>query len=180
MINTNIIKIITLLAFIVTLGLIGAFCIKFVLFQNYLAAFINDTQKSDIIFIKKLRHDGVFSFENKIDFNVQVVKNKEEVSRGLGGINNISDKEGMLFVFDSPQKYGFWMKNMRFPIDIVWLNSDMRVIGIDENIPIESYPKIYYPSEPVLYVLEIKAGLSEKYGIKKGDVGVFKENNKEF
>jgi uncharacterized membrane protein (UPF0127 family) len=75
---------------------------------------------------------------------------------------------GMLFIFPVPSLYGFWMKDMRFPIDIVWI-SDNRVVGISHNIPPAAQQSLvlprYYPPRPVSLVLELPAGTAVADGI---------------
>jgi len=62
------------------------------------------------------------------------------------------------------------MKEMHFPIDIIWINEEKRVIGLDRDVPPESFPEVFYPPSPVKYVLELNSGSVEKYGIDIGDV----------
>jgi len=83
-------------------------------------------------------------------------------TRGLSGRKSLKEGRGMLFVFDKLAKYGFWMKDMNFPIDIVWIDGLKQVIGAESNISPESYPKIYLPKAPVLYVLELPANTYQK------------------
>lgn len=107
-------------------------------------------------------------------FKPLIAKTDKEKEIGLSSQSSISKDSGMLFIFDKPDYYSFWMKNMKFPIDIIFIK-DNRIVTIhsnvkpsvsgvkDENIP------IYKPEEPADKVLEIKAGLSETYGFKNGD-----------
>ena len=94
--------------------------------------------------------------------------------QGLAGRAGLKDDEGMYFVFDNPDRYGFWMKGMLFPIDIIWIKEES-VIGFHENLEPDnsSSPQIYYPPAPVDRVLEVKAGNVERLGIKTGDSAVF-------
>ncbi len=79
-------------------------------------------------------------------------------SLGLGNRAVIEDNYGMLFVFDTPQRYGFWMKDMLVPIDITWLSDNGTVILIDHSVNPDTYPDIFYPPVSVKYVLETRAG----------------------
>jgi uncharacterized membrane protein (UPF0127 family) len=88
--------------------------------------------------------------------------------KGLSGRESIEDGNGMLFVFEKPGMYGFWMKDMNFPIDIVWINSDNEVIGVEDSLSPDTYPKPFFPIEAVKYVLELPAGYSSQHGIKAG------------
>ena len=76
----------------------------------------------------------------------------------------------MLFYFDSPGKYGFWMKDMKFDIDIIWIDMDQKVVGMAENVAVNSYPKIFYPPSDVKYVLEVPSGFTVEHNIKIGDI----------
>lgn len=82
----------------------------------------------------------------------------------------MSDDRGMLFPYRERNHYSFWMKDMQFPLDIVWID-DKTIIEIHKNVPIpvgESLP-FYRPQEPVDKVLELNAGTTDKYGIQVGD-----------
>jgi len=106
-------------------------------------------------------------------FKVEVAGTPLARSKGLSGRNFLDPGEGMLFLFESSGKYGFWMKDMKIPIDIIWIQGD-RIIGFSKNVPIEPDKsmfnlKTYRPPAEVDKVLEINAGLVDKYGIGIGD-----------
>lgn len=106
----------------------------------------------------------------KAEFKVGLAVTREQRAKGLSGREYLADDEGLLFVFQNPGRHGFWMKDMNFAIDIIWVDEEKKVVDIRENANPESYPaETFYPSYPALYVLEINAGLVEKYGIKVGD-----------
>jgi len=103
-------------------------------------------------------------------FTVEVANSPASRARGLSGRQGLKDSEGMLFVFEEPVVPSFWMKGMRFPIDIIWIRSD-KVVGFEKNAPpatsINSgQTKIYSPNEPVDRVLEVNAGTVSKFGIR--------------
>ena len=102
-------------------------------------------------------------------FNVGVADTSYLQHRGLSGEKSLDTDEGMFFIFQNPGKYGFWMKNMLFPIDIVWIDQNLKIIGIEKNVSPDTYPKTFYPPENVLYVLEISAGRANSSNIKIGD-----------
>lgn len=93
----------------------------------------------------------------------------EERARGLSGREELGDGEGMLFIFDEPAVVGFWMKEMLFPIDIIWIDSYKRVIGVEKDISPATYPETFRPSEAVKYVLEVPAGFSQRHSVDTGD-----------
>lgn len=80
------------------------------------------------------------------------------------------DDNGMLFVFDEPDTHTFWMKGMNFDLDFVWLDENKTVVEITPNVSKDSYPDFITPTEPVVSVLELGAGVAAREGIKVGDV----------
>lgn len=106
-------------------------------------------------------------------FSVEVVSTVAASTRGLSGREKLGDGEGMLFVFPSAWSYPFWMKDMKFAIDFVWIHGNV-VVGTTENAVPEPGKgilslKIYYPPAPVDRVLEMNAGAVAKYNIRAGD-----------
>jgi uncharacterized membrane protein (UPF0127 family) len=81
---------------------------------------------------------------------------------------SMEEHQAMLFIFKKEQPRSFYMKNTEFSLDIIYVSKEKKVLSIQKNtIP---YDKNSLPSvEPVLYVLEIKGGLSDKWGIENGD-----------
>lgn len=105
-------------------------------------------------------------------FSVEIAKDDKTRERGLSDKPSLPQDWGMLFLFDKPSTYSFWMKEMHFPIDIIYINNDI-IVHVFKNVPPPTSSKeelpVYTPDAPADKVLEINAGLSEKYGIKKGD-----------
>ena len=105
-------------------------------------------------------------------FTVFEAKSEKEKELGLSGRNSIGDNQGMIFIFDKPDTYGFWMKNMKFAIDIIYI-SNKKIVTIYPNVPFPKDPtqelKIYTPSEPADTVVEFKSGTTLKYNFKVGD-----------
>lgn len=87
---------------------------------------------------------------------------------GLGKRASIPDDYGMLFVFKKEAKYGFWMKNTLVPLDMFWLDSKGQVVSIAESVATSTYPNVFYPSVPALYVLETAAGFARAHAIATG------------
>lgn len=105
-------------------------------------------------------------------FKVTVASSQQEREIGLSGTNSLQQDQGMLFLFEKPDFYPFWMRNMKFPIDIIYIKNDTIVTIKSNAAPPEDNrenPIIYTPTEPADKVLEIQAGLSEKYNFKNGD-----------
>lgn len=100
---------------------------------------------------------------------VDVAQTPAQRERGLLGRAELGDNEGMLFVFDKPDYYSFWMKGMKFPLDIIWIDKELRVVGVVEKALPESFPQTFVPNVPVSYVLEVNAGFAGENGIRPGD-----------
>lgn len=101
-------------------------------------------------------------------FKVEIADTPEKRQQGLSGRSALGDGTGMFFIFDKSGQYGFWMKDMNFPIDIVWIDENYKIVDIDKNLLPETYPEIFYPDQPVKYVLEIPAGAVDKYQVATG------------
>jgi uncharacterized membrane protein (UPF0127 family) len=89
--------------------------------------------------------------------------------RGLGGRPCIPDDAAMLFAFRRAGHFSFWMKDMRYPIDIVWLGPDRRVVWVEPRVRPSTYPDTFRNGgEAALYVLELKAGRAAELGLEPG------------
>ena len=95
----------------------------------------------------------------------------EERQLGLMFREKINPDQGMLFVFEQEDFHSFWMKNMRFSIDILWLDKDKRIVHVERNVPpCKELPCPSYASKyPAGYVLEIKAGSADEHKLKMFD-----------
>lgn len=103
-------------------------------------------------------------------FSVQVADTEAKRVKGLGGREMLGEREGMLFVFPEPNYPTFWMKDMRIPIDIIWIDRE-QVIGFVENAEPQKLGEevaLYRPSHAIQYVLEVKAGTVRALDIKEG------------
>ena len=101
------------------------------------------------------------------EFRIEVASTWEAQERGLGYRPDLCGDCGMLFVFATPGRYGFWMKGMEFPLDILWIR-DSRIVSIEKNLSADDRRTLTPPS-PADQVLEINAGLVDRYGISVGD-----------
>ena len=114
---------------------------------------------------KEFRQDSVILTPNDTRIAVEIVADQAAQAKGLSGRKCIAENWGMLFSFTEAGDYKFWMKDMKFPIDIVWIDENFKIVDIDRNIKPETYPEAFTSPLPSTYVLEIGAGLSEKYGL---------------
>lgn len=103
-------------------------------------------------------------------FQTTVARTAEEEVRGLSGTKSLPTDHAMLFVFEDNTKPGIWMKDMNYPIDIIWLSSNRQVVHMVNNAQPSSFPKTFQPSTLARYVIELSSGTIEKTGITKGDV----------
>ncbi len=99
---------------------------------------------------------------------VDVADTDSERRQGLSGRGELEEGEGLLFVFERVGTYGFWMKDMNFAIDIIWIGEDKKVVGIERSVEPSTYPTIFYPPSEVLYVLEVPATFSDATNINVG------------
>lgn len=95
----------------------------------------------------------------------------EERQLGLMFRTEIYPDQGMLFIFEEEGYHSFWMKNMNFALDILWLDKDKKVIHLESHVPpCQKTPcPSYAPLLPAFYVLELKAGSIEKKGLELYD-----------
>ena len=107
-------------------------------------------------------------FDGRKMVSVMVVQDEDERMRGLSGRESLPPDSGMLFIFPESDRYGFWMKDTKFPIDIIWINDAWLVVDVTKNATPASFPTIFKPTTPVRYVLEMPAGFSEGNDITVG------------
>ena len=105
--------------------------------------------------------------------SVEVMRTREEQALGLGSRDSLAWGRGMLFVYDRPDFFTFWMKRMRFDIDIVWIR-DGRVVAVSHRVPHppnpEGAPATVRAPELVDRVLEVPAGFAQAHGWTRNDV----------
>ena len=100
---------------------------------------------------------------------VELVQTLEAQAQGLSGRTGLAQDTGMLFVFSGPGEYDFWMKDMKFPLDMIWIGDDLHVIYIQKNATPRSYPATFGPAQDAKYVLEVNAGFADVHNVKTGD-----------
>lgn len=105
---------------------------------------------------------------------VEIADESGERQKGLGGRDALAQNEGMLFIFPKPDKYAFWMKGLKFPLDMIWIR-DNTVVDIiknaqvpDPNMTDEQLPR-YMPNQEVDSVLEVNGGFADQNNIRVGD-----------
>ena len=148
--------------------IITIFILILVLFAGYVAyQFTSSTDK----------HPTQSTSKSKITinghtFHVELAKTPADQQRGLSNRKSLAEDNGMLFLFTKSDLYPFWMKEMKFALDMIYLEGD-KIVYIAADVPppakSEDTPAIIHPDAKADKVLEINAGLSKKYDIKKGD-----------
>lgn len=88
---------------------------------------------------------------------------------GLSNRDSLDMGKGLLFIFENPGIHGFWMKDMKFSIDIAWINAEKQIVGIEKNVTPDTYPTTFYPPSLVKYVLETPAFYFDNENIKVGN-----------
>jgi len=114
-----------------------------------------------------------------ITLTVELAETQAQRIQGLSGRDSMPSDYGMLFIFNNESRWGFWMKDMKFPLDIVWFSSDRRVVFIEQNLlpcSPENCP-LFTPPVDALYVLEVNAGFVEAHNISLDDTFAFLEAN---
>jgi hypothetical protein len=103
--------------------------------------------------------------------DVEVVSKQDDMERGLMYRTGLGQNKGMLFVFSFDDKHQFWMKNMHFNLDILWISLDGRIVYIGQNIPacMADPCPVYAPREAARYVLELNNGFTASHHWKVGD-----------
>jgi hypothetical protein len=104
-----------------------------------------------------------------VSVSAEVARTVPEKVRGLSGRPPLKAGQGMLFVYERPQVIGIWMKEMRFPLDIVWIHEG-RIVKIEKHAPPlkPGGPERVYSAVGDL-VLEVPAGFADQHGIREGD-----------
>jgi uncharacterized membrane protein (UPF0127 family) len=95
----------------------------------------------------------------------------DQFQKGLDIKDHLKENQGMLFIFSQPAKYAFWMHGMKFPIDIIWIDSNNSVVRVEQNLPpctIDLLCPTYSPDRDSLYVLETTANFSERHNVTVG------------
>lgn len=103
-------------------------------------------------------------------FELDIADTSAKKERGLGGRPALAADRGMVFPYDQAGRLCFWMKGMRFAIDILWLDSAKKVISVEKSLSPNTYPQTFCPDQPAQYVVELPAGASDRVSVKIGDI----------
>ncbi len=124
----------------------------------------------------QFRYDTIdvvlISKPGRFKIKAEVADSGTKRSLGLMHRDRLATDAGMLFIFDTEKPRSFWMKNTLIPLDIIFVSHDFKIMHIAKNAtPCKADPcPTYNSGYPVKYVVEINAGLSEKMGLRVGDL----------
>jgi len=112
------------------------------------------------------------------EYKINLTQTEEDRKKGLAVFDSLTANEGMLFSFDQEDYYVFWMKEMKFNIDIIFLDKDKKVLDVFENVKAEPGVqdmdlKTYSSKLKSQFIIELKEGETRKNGIKPGDTVLF-------
>lgn len=140
-------------AVFIIIAAIGIAVLIFIRFGNF------DDNQSGLIPIKVAGHS----------LSIYTAKTNQEWQQGLSGVKTLDKNAGMLFVFDSPGFFEMWMKDMNFPIDVIWIDSEFKIQEFRTNISPDTYPQTFRSNDIAKYVLEVNAGWVQSHDIRVGD-----------
>ena len=108
-------------------------------------------------------------------FDIEIAETPAQLQLGLSGRDEIGS-DGLLFIFSGPNQSGFWMKDMKFALDMVWI-ANGEIVEITRDVPFPTSPEEntdaalprYYPSQPIEMVLEVTAGFAQQHDWQVGD-----------
>jgi uncharacterized membrane protein (UPF0127 family) len=107
-------------------------------------------------------------------FDAEIAYTQEAREKGLGGVENMTARKAMILAFPSDGQWQIWMKDMKVSIDIVWLDSDKKVVYVVKNAPADGGEKaLYTPKSNARYVIEVPAGTVDRQSIVTGRGAVF-------
>lgn len=112
--------------------------------------------------------DSATLFVGAVQIPIEIADTNEERALGLSNRESLAEGRGLLFIFEETGVYGFWMKDMKFPIDIVWIDENWVVVGIERRVTPNTYPTTFFPPRPVKYVLELNSEEASRLGIDIG------------
>jgi len=140
--------------------------------------------------LKSVSHEGDTFFGNKVDkeppkqevevnktavltvgetkVSLDIANTEGNRIRGLSGREEILYYQGMIFVFPMDGIYSFWMKDMNFSLDIIWLDKDYKIVHLEKNISPETYPKSFIPEKKSRYVVELHSGFATTHNLVVG------------
>ncbi len=106
---------------------------------------------------------------DEVRVRVEIADEASEQARGLMYRTALAENQGMLFVFPREERLSFWMKNTLIPLSVAFMDSEGRIVDIQDMKPLDDDPPSYVSAEPARYALEVNQGFFEERGVKVGD-----------
>lgn len=153
-------------------------CIMFFGSIFTIRSIVNNYYKSGsrkIISNEILPLSGIVSSPQGVDIHVRIANTEKTRELGLSYLKGMPQDQGMLFVFPQLGIYPFWMKDMNFPLDIIWLDENSVIVDRIINADPSGYPKTFTPKERARYVLEISGNTADQYGFLVGSKIIIKK-----
>jgi hypothetical protein len=142
--------------FFIAIVAVVAVCTGLFLYEHHMSASFLHGESSQTVTIG--RHK-VF---------VEVAGTPAARAKGLSGRAALAQDHGMLFILDAPERASFWMPDMHFPIDIIWIDASRNITEVTADVAADSYPQRYAPKAPARYVLEVNAGWASAHNVREG------------
>lgn len=136
--------------------LLGGLWYGFARYQDDVVMFLNkDTEQTIMVGGTQLR--------------VDIADESDERAQGLSGVRALGANQGMLFIFDRDDDWGMWMKDMEIAIDMLWVDKNLTVVHVEENVTPETFPKTFSAGIPTRFVIEAPAFFVRNNNITLGD-----------
>lgn len=161
------------------LGVFAVFCIIAILLITYTIYVGKKTAslytpnttniiEEELLEATSTKNKKIIKIKN-IEFYADIADTIYTRAQGLSGRKVIAKDEAMFFVFEIPAQWSIWMKDMFFPIDVVWLDENKQVVHMRKNFQPSTYPEAEKSVAKSLYVIELHAGTLDELGVKEGD-----------
>lgn len=120
-------------------------------------------------FFKGLATKHTIHLPDHTPLHVDLANSEAKRQKGLGGRRGLGPTEGMLFLFERDDLWRIWMKDMKFGIDIIWMDANWYIVDMRQYVYPDTYPNAFAPATPARYILEVSAGVSETRNLEIGD-----------
>ena len=107
-----------------------------------------------------------------VPVEASVASTTQDRTKGLSNTPYLPEGVVKLFVFDESETWSFWMKDMNYSIDIIWIDDVGKIVHIEENVTPDSYPNSFVPNQSAKYVVETREGFVEEHSVVVGDLVV--------
>lgn len=149
--------------------LIGIVLVTLIFGAAYLAKALTSRPPADLLVAGSMDENIEIGRIGSGFFSFEIADTSAERTKGLSGRTTLSDTKALLFVFDTPGKECIWMKDMKFSIDILWFDSNKKLVHEKRNVSPDTFPEKFCPPVDTKYIVETAAGVAEKNHLKIGD-----------